>query len=224
MGVDLSALKSLGLTQSSSDTTTQKKNEMGQDMFMKLMVAQLKNQNPLKPQDGAEFLSQLAQFSTVTGIQGLQKSLDTFTSSRTEDLAVQASALVGKNVMIKSDTGVLGASGQMGGAVTVPTGATSFTVHITTANGAEVKTITMDQQSAGTASFTWDGTGNDGSGVPQGVYKIKAEAMVDGKNTALETQAEAPVESVSLGGDNGMEVDLGGLGKHPVKDILSVHS
>lgn len=223
MSIDINALNSLGLTNNPADAkNAQKANTMGQDMFMKLMVAQLKNQNPLKPQDGAEFLSQLAQFSTVTGIQDLQKSFSSFSSTMNEEQALQAANLVGKSVLVPASQGLLGATGELSGELTLPSSATDVTVRILGPNGVQLRSIDLGEQAAGQVSFDWDGLREDGTRGDPGLYKIKAEALVDGQTMALQTQVRSPVDSVSLGGAKGIEVDLGVLGRYAMKDIQEI--
>lgn len=221
MSVDISALTSLGLTEPAP--ATPKKNELGQDMFMKLMVTQLKNQNPLKPQEGAEFLSQLAQFSTVSGIQDLQESFSSFATAMNEEQALQAANLVGKSVLISSRQGVLGDSGAIQGEVSLPAAASKVTVRIFDAKGVQVRSIERGPQPAGQIPFEWNGFGEDKVVASRDrVYTIKAEAVVDGETMALDTQVKALVESVKLGGAKGIEIDLGKLGTHALKEIKEI--
>jgi len=221
MSADINVLQSLGLTQKPAPAVNQ--NALGEDMFMKLMVAQLQNQNPLNPQDGAQFLSQLAQFSTVTGIQGLQQSFADFSSSMTQDQALQAANLVGKNVLIRSSQGILGASGDLNGRISVPSGAANITVRILGPNGVSLRTLDLGYQEAGQVPFSWDGMLDDGvNHANPGIYKIQAEAILDGKTIALDSQVSTPVDSVMLGGTQGIEVDLGVLGRHALKDIQEI--
>jgi flagellar basal-body rod modification protein FlgD len=222
MSVDYNTIKSLGLAQSSAQAS--KKNELGQDMFMKLMVTQLKNQNPLKPQDGAEFLSQLAQFSTVSGIQDLQKSFSGFASAMNEDQALQAANLVGKSVLIPSAKGILGAGAddKIEGELTLPNAATNVTVRILDRSSSELRTIDLGAQGAGQVPFDWDGLLEGGMRANPGLYTIKAEAQIDGKTMALDTQVRAPIESVKLGGAKGIEIDLGVLGRYALKDVREI--
>lgn len=221
MSADINVLQALGLTQKPAPAVNQ--NALGENMFMKLMVAQLQNQNPLNPQDGAQFLSQLAQFSTVTGIQGLQQSFADFSSSMTQDQALQAANLVGKNVLISSSQGILSASGGLNGQITVPSGATNVSVRMVAPNGVTLRTLNLGNPTAGQVPFSWDGMLDDGiNHANPGIYKIQAEAMVDGKTVALDSQVNAPVDSVTLGGTQGIEVDLGVLGKHALKDIQEI--
>lgn len=221
MSIDLQTIQNLGLGARTSDT--RKSDELGQDMFFKLMVTQLNNQNPLKPQEGKEFLSQLAQFSTVTGIQDLQKTFSDFVANMNQGQSLQAAGLVGKNVMIQSDRAVLGMSGEVRGAATVPAGGGDVRLRVLDANGGQVYAADLGEKPAGLADFAWNGYLPDGvTHAPPGLYTVQVEAVVEGKNTALETQVRAPVQSVLLGGAKGIQVDLGALGLRGLSDIREI--
>ena len=219
MSLDINTLSSLGLTEPAVPVQG-KKDEMGQDMFLKLMLTQLNNQNPLKPQDSSEFLSQLAQFSMVSGIQGLQKDFSTFATSSNESQALQAANLVGKNVLVSSDLGVLSATGDIRGEFEVPESAAAVQVKIVGANGVSLRTLDLGPRAQGVSSFEWDGMLDDGlHHADPGTYTIKVEASMGGKLVALEPKVQTPVESVTLGGSKGIEIDLGILGRRSLKEI-----
>jgi len=221
MAVDINTLKSLGLTERAQPA--QKRNELGQDVFLKLMTTQLQNQNPLNPQDGAEFVAQLAQFSMVSGIQALQDRFDGFASSMSQNQALQAAQLVGKDVLIDSSKGLLDANGGLSGEIALPADTSQLTVRVIGANGTTVRSLELGPQGAGTVEFDWDGlTDNPDKRAAAGLYTIRAEALIDGKTQAVETAIRAPVRSVALGGSKGIEVDLGVLGRRGLNDIREI--
>ena len=120
--VDFNTLQSLGLAQQSTATNTSKSNsDLGQGDFLKLMVTQLNNQDPMKPMESGDFLGQMAQFSTVTGIDGLNTSFSEFASSVSNDQALQAANLVGRRVNVPLQAGVLTTGGSIDGELTLPT-------------------------------------------------------------------------------------------------------
>jgi flagellar basal-body rod modification protein FlgD len=224
MTVNMSVLDSLGLSQAAqtSKAAPTDTNSANQNMFLKLLVAQLKNQNPLKPQDGGEFLSQLAQFSTVTGVQDLQKSFNNFADSMTSDQGIQAAGLVGKSVLLKSDKGILDGQYGLQGQINVPAGTQNVVLSIVDAKGVPVRSINVEAGSEGFTPFYWDGATDAGGVAAAGVYSLKASGLVDGKNNALETRVVTPVNSVILGGAQGLQLDLGALGQHPLSEINSI--
>jgi flagellar basal-body rod modification protein FlgD len=221
MSIDLQTIQNLGLGAKPADA--QKSNELGQDLFFKLMVTQLNNQNPLKPQEGKEFLGQLAQFGTVTGIQDLQKTFADFVANMNQGQSLMAAGLVGKSVMIQSNQAVLGASGELRGAATVPAGGGDVRLRVLDAKGGQVYAADLGERPAGLADFAWNGYLPDGvTHAPPGLYTVQAEAMVDGQNAALDTQVGTPVQSVILGGTKGIQVDLGALGLRGLSDIREI--
>lgn len=221
MAVDMNTLKSLGLTE--RPQPAQKRNELGQDVFLKLMTAQLQNQNPLNPQDGADFVAQLAQFSMVSGIQALQDRFDGFASSMSENQALQATQLVGKNVLIDSSKGLLEASGALSGEIDLSADTSQLTVRVIGPNGTTVRTLELGPQAAGKVEFEWDGlTDSPDQRASAGLYTVRAEALIDGKTQALNTAIRTPVHSVALGRAKGIEVDLGVLGRRGLGDIREI--
>ncbi|MBM3202702.1 hypothetical protein FJZ55_02165, partial [Candidatus Woesearchaeota archaeon] len=101
MTVDFNTIKGLGLS-SPQATRESGKNQLKQDDFMTLLITQLKHQDPLKPQDSAEFLSQMAQFSTVNGLQELQKTVTGLAESTRTQQSITAGSLVGRSALVAS--------------------------------------------------------------------------------------------------------------------------
>ena len=111
------------------------KEELGQEEFLQLMLTQLENQDPFKPMESGEFLGQLAQFGTVTGLGELQQSFESLSGSLISDQALQAASLVGRSVTIESGEGVLQPDAALTGAVELPTGSSSVSVQVMDAAG-----------------------------------------------------------------------------------------
>ena len=183
---------------------------LGQDEFLELMVAELKNQDPTKPMDSAEFLGQIAQFGTVSGIQDLQKSFDDMASA------------MGRSVMVPGGVGVLPQGGALTGSVNLPVGVADLAINVTDGSGQLVRRLAMGGQQAGDVPFSWDGLDDAGATVAPGLYKITAEAMYDGKPYAADTSVSALVESVTLGGAQGMYLNLAGLGSVSLGDVKQI--
>lgn len=175
-----------------------KKDELGQEAFMRLMVAQLENQDPSKPMDNFEFLSQIAQFGTVSGIQGLQDSMGGLVTSLTANQALQASSLVGRDVLSSFGSGVLSGNAEFRGKVELPVSAGGLRVSVTDPAGNLVRTIELGPQAAGNIAFVWDGLNNNGGTAAPGMYQVTAAALIDGQMQAVPAFTAARVESVSL--------------------------
>lgn len=204
-----------------------KKQQLGQDDFLRLMTEQLKNQDPLKPMDSTAFLGQLAQFSTVSGIQSLNTSFGSLSSSMNSNQALQAAGLVGERVLVPSDTGTLGATGSLDGAVDVPTGAGSVAVDVVDAAGTTLRTIDLGAQPQGLAHFSWDGTLAGGARAPAGGYALRAHANVGGKVQSLSALAVGRVDSVTLNGTDGLVLNLAGMSPvafNQVRQIMAASS
>jgi flagellar basal-body rod modification protein FlgD len=195
-----------------SRKSANKQISLGQEQFLKLMTTQMTHQNPNEPMKNSEFLSQMAQFGTVSGIQDLQQSFATFANSIQSDQALQAAGLVGRYVSVQSPTGVLAAGGEISGKVNLATSTPSLQIAITNATTGElVKNVDLGTQSAGDIGFAWDGTNEAGTLASPGSYNIVANAMVDGKNVAQTTAIDSKVESVSMANSTtgaGMKVNL----------------
>ena len=202
-------LSSLGQVQQSSQKKT---DELGKDEFLTLMLAQMKNQDPLKPMENGEFIAQLAQFQTVTGVEDLNRTFSDFASSMQSNQALQASALVGREVLVPGSAGFLPANGSLGGSINLPVSTTSAKVNVYTTSGQLLGQVALGPQPAGQAAFNWDGRLADGTVLPPGAYQLEAEAVIDGKVEAVETLISARVDSVSLGQ----------AGREPVLNLANV--
>ena len=210
----------LGLSSSTSQT---KSSDGLQDQFMTLMLTQMKNQDPLKPMENGEFLAQLAQFNTVSGIQELQKSFSDFASSMQTNQALQASGLVGRSVAVPGPGVMLKDGANVEGDVVLPSGTANLQLGIYNSNGVLVRSIDMGTQPAGDVPFTWDGLSDTGARMPAGVYQISAQGSVDGEAKAYAIKAYATVESVSMsGGSQGIQLNLAGLGTVPFSNVQQV--
>ena len=216
-----STLEALGLNSTQQD---QKKarDSVGQEDFLKLMVTQLANQDPFKPMENGEFLTQIAQFSQASGINELQKSFGTLADSMTSNQVLQASSLVGRTVLIESNNINLTGNGAQA-AVDLPSSTPSLVVTISDSAGQVIRQVDLGQQGAGRMSFAWDGTDGDGNPVPTGRYQLKAEMITGEGNVALETLVTEKVESVTMNNSgSGLTVNLSGIGNVPVNNIKEI--
>jgi flagellar basal-body rod modification protein FlgD len=177
--------------------TSAKSTELSQDTFLKLMLAQLKNQDPMKPTDPSEFLGQLAQFSQVSGIQSMKDSVESLSASLRSSQVLDGTTLVGHEILASADQIALGAAGGVAGAIDVPEYANAVQLVVTDSAGQLVRRLPMSTQ-AGSSGFTWDGTTEAGDRAPAGNYRIKAYADVGGATEQLPTQLVSRVGSVTI--------------------------
>lgn len=181
-----------------TSTQTQKSNTLDQNAFLKLMIAQLKNQDPTKPQDPSEFMSQLAQFSQVTSTQNMEKSITTLSDSMRSTQLLNGTSLVGHDILALSNTDTIEEGGTVTGAIDAPKGITSIKVVIKDAAGAEVRSFDLANVGEGLNNFTWDGKTNTGVPAPAGQYKFSTVATAGGQTGALDPMLMSKVSSVTI--------------------------
>lgn len=191
------------------------------DRFLKLLVAQMKNQDPLNPLDNAQVTSQMAQINTVTGINNLNatvgKLLEQFTGLQT----LQAAQLAGRDVLVAGNRLQLAEGGAAIGAVDLASEAASVKVDIRDANGLLVRTLDLGALGAGTTRFEWDGRSDAGAAAAPGRYTFAARASVGGTESAAGTLMAARVEGVR--NENGVvQLLLAGLGGVSYADIKQI--
>src|SRR6202034_1213742 len=197
---------------------------LGGTDFITLMLAQLQNQDPTSPVDSNTFLTQLAQLSEVQGITSLNSNFSTLSNSLTSNQAMQASSLLGHQVLVSSSTATLAAGATVTGAVNVPQTTSQVTLSITDSNGNVVNQINLGAQSAGLANFSWNGTMGNGSQAPAGTYTLTAQyaGQVSG-GTAATTLVNGTVDSVSMGaGSAGMTLNVAGVGSVPFSSLQQI--
>ncbi|HGM5580877.1 TPA: flagellar hook assembly protein FlgD [Pseudomonas putida] len=210
-----------GTKKPSSEPTD--KNALGKDAFLQLLVTQMQHQNPLDPQDNGEFVAQLAQFSSLEGIQTLNESVNAITGSLGSSQALQASSLVGRSVIVQNDKALVDPTKSFNGQVVVPQNIESGKVTIKDKDGNVVKTIQLGEQKKGTADFIWDGTNDKGEKVAAGNYTFTATTTVDGKAQEMYTLLPATVTSVTVGGTGGeMMLNLAGIGKVGISKVQTI--
>ncbi len=180
------------------DQQAPKKNELGQDEFLRLMLTQIKHQDPFKPMENGEFISQMAQFSTVSGIEKMQSSLDTMSSTFTSNQVLQASSLIGRNVLVPGNTGTLEEEGTIEGAYDLPASSGNVFMNIYDPSGNLVQQHGLGVQQQGQNRFSWDGAMQDGSRAPIGNYTVGIEYTTAGTTVAAETLMQARIESVNF--------------------------
>ena len=201
--------------------------DMGSDDFLALMIAQMKNQDPTKPMDQMAFMSQLAQFGTLSGVQELNGSFGDLSTSLTGAQAVQASSLVGRSVAM--DT-------QIASLTPVGRNEAGDTVHMLSA------TVDMGRQSeggvfevrdgsgrlvfsgqlpagSGNVPVVWDGAGADGSQLPPGEYSISALVERGGDLRPARVYGHDTVISVAIGSGNQVTLNLASGRSVDVSDV-----
>ena len=198
-------------------------NELGRDAFLRLLVSQMENQNPLEPQENGEFVAQMAQFSSLEGIENLNTTMEGFVSSYQSNLALEATALVGRQVQVNTDTAWLQPGEPFTGVVQLPISSPDVRLNIYDDGGQLVRDEFMGSMTAGDQPLLWDGTDSEGQPLPSGLYTVRVQARIDGENQQLNTLLGANVNSVTLGTNAGdTTVNLAGIGEVNLRDVKTI--
>ena len=195
-----------------------KEKTLGQADFLSLLVQQMRNQDPTKPMDSSQMVSQLAQISQVSATQALQASFDDLGKSLQGNQILQASGMLGRDVVVPSEAGTL-AEGGMDGAVNVPDDGGQVFVKITDASGTVLRTIDLGKPAAGLVRFHWDGIGDNGEALAPGTYGLAAQAG----NTAVATYVSGKVTGVGMTGSDGTYLDVDGFGGVLLSQVAQIN-
>jgi flagellar basal-body rod modification protein FlgD len=191
-----------------------------ENRFLTLLTTQLKNQDPLNPLDNAQLTSQLAQISTVNGIEKLNATLQKLLSGMDDSRAMEAAALVNRGVLVPGASMTLGEQGGIGG-FELATAADEATVTIKDGSGLVVRTLNLGALAAGIHPFVWDGKADSGAQAATGNYSYSISAK-SGANTSTPTAlAYGLVQSVTRNA-SGLTLDVGTLGAYTLADVKQI--
>lgn len=193
-----------------------------QDRFLKLLTAQLKNQDPLNPMDNAQMTSQMAQISTVDGIERLNATLKSMMSGSIDTQASQAAALVGQAVLVPGSSMSVTDGGSGVGGFDLAKNADSVAVAIKDSSGLVVRTITLNDVAAGTNTFAWDGKNDAGAAVAAGTYSYTIKALQGGNSVDATALAVGKVGSVDRSG-TALSLSVLGLGSYALSDVRKIY-
>jgi flagellar basal-body rod modification protein FlgD len=217
----------LNPAQAEGVTRSRDVSDMGSDDFLTLMIAQMKNQDPTKPMDQMAFMSQLAQFGTLSGVQELNGAFGEMSNNLTGAQAVQASALVGRSVATDSQMASLAPAGrnENGDVVnllsaTVDMGSYSEggVFQVRDSSGRLVFSGDLPSGS-GHMPVVWDGQAADGSYLPPGDYQVSAQIVRGGAESAARVYGHDTVVSVALGANNTVTLNLASGRSIDVSDV-----
>lgn len=194
--------------------------ELGKTQFLELMIAQLENQDPLDPAKNEDFIAQLAQFSTVEGIENLNTGVDNMAAALQSSLTLQSASLVGRNVLVSAETGLRTDAG-MAGTIELGADVAELLVDISDANGALVTQLNLGPQSAGVTRFGWDGNTAEGTPAPTGLYQVTAYSSLGDASRPYPVNLPNRVVGVTLG-DAGVTANLLGGSSVSTLDIKEI--
>lgn len=191
-----------------------------QDRFLTLLVTQLKNQDPLNPLDNAQVTSQLAQISTVDGIQKVERAVQSL-SGRLDGLqTIQAAGLVGRQVLIEgNELDLYKGVGRAGIELTQPVD--QLAVTISDATGRELQRIELGAQREGLVQFAWDGLTDAGDRAADGHYGFALSASAAGQPVDVKGLVVARVDGVASAAD-GFLLSLGGYGNVNLTQVKQI--
>jgi flagellar basal-body rod modification protein FlgD len=218
---DYNLYEEIGLTNSTVQEE-EDQSQLGLEDFMNLLVTELTHQDPFKPMENSEMATQVSQFATVSGIDDLNDSFSELRNALTSDQALQAANLVGREVLVESNIGSLADAEPLTGSVVLPSSATNVRVMITNESGELVRELQLGTHEAGQVAFSWDGYDDAGDYAGDGLYQVSAVAVVDDVEMAPSTLVSAQVESVNLGGSEGVLLNLNGLGQISMNDVAQI--
>ncbi|HWR87881.1 MAG TPA: flagellar hook assembly protein FlgD [Acidiferrobacterales bacterium] len=191
-----------------------------QDRFLTLLTTQIRNQDPLNPMDNAQMTSQLAQISTVDGIERLNKTLEALMANANDNQALQAAALVGHGVLVPGKELAL-TDGMALGGVDLAEAADRVAVTIKDSNGLTIRTLDLGQQDAGSQLFRWDGASDNGATAANGAYTVSVNAVRGDTTVSAEALQLGVVSSVVRAG-GGITLNVGESGVYKLSDVKQI--
>ena len=191
-----------------------------QDRFLKLLVTQMKNQDPLNPLDNAQVTSQLAQISTVNGIEKLNATMESMASGFTAGQSLQAANMIGHNVLIPGSALQLAQGGGVFG-VDLAQPADQVKVTILDSAGNAVQVMDIGAQAAGSLPLTWDGKTSDGATAPDGNYTVSVSALRGDQQVDAQSLAFGMVQGVTQG-SQGVQLNVGTLGSTGLANVKQI--
>ena len=217
-------LGQLGITRAvtkANPPVSEGKTTLDQSDFLKLMTAQMQNQDPFNPTDNTQMVAQMAQFSSLSATTEMSTTLKAIAAKLGATSTADAMAYIGRTVLTEGDVAYGRTTGGIAGAVELDGGASKVGVSISNAAGEVLHTQTLGKQSAGTVAYDWDGKLADGGDAGAGPFTVTVTAQNDGKAAPARNLVWAPVESVSTA--NGSPVlTLSGLGQVPVTAVRQI--
>lgn len=190
------------------------------DRFLSLLVAQMKNQDPLNPLDNAQVTSQMAQLSTVQGIEDMNSKLEALAASLGANQMAQAANLIGRGVLVPGDTiSPADLEDIIGFELSRP--ADKVKVEIFDAGGGLVRSLDLGPREDGINMLAWDGLTSNGAAAPEGRYTFKINAVQGGQAVSSTALHLGLVNSVSQG-SQGVQLNLMDNEKVGYSDIRQI--
>lgn len=197
--------------------------DLGRDEFLKLLIAQLENQDPTNPQENGEFVAQLAQFSQLEETQKMGGSFEEFASAFQSTKHLQATSLVGRPVHVESDHTALGESGAVSVLADFEGAVQSASLMVYNEGGEIVDSFELGQQPEGQQEFIWTGTDADDERFPPGDYYFEVSASGGKEASSVPIYLSANVNSVTIEKGGALTLNLASIGKVSMDDIIQIN-
>jgi flagellar basal-body rod modification protein FlgD len=196
-----------------------KHNEIGKDEFLKLLTHQLKNQDPMKPQDQNKFAADLAQFSQLEQLSNMRTEMKKFTQNQPSQMKYMAASFLGKRVASTGNTIFHRGKGENTKVYfSLKAPAEKVVVRVVDKSGATVRQIDLEKLAPGLHNIPWDGISNDGSYAGKGEFKIWTMAWdKNSQQIPIEANTEGLVTDVEL--ENGEAILTVGGKKVNLRDV-----
>ncbi len=191
--------------------------------FFALLTKELANQDPTKPVDNNEMISQMTAFSTTDGVSQLNESFNDFATSMTSSQALQASSLVGRSVLVEDNIFGMNEGESVKGKIVTDTPASNVNIYVENIAGEIIQTVPVGNVSEGGGNFIWNGQTASGEPAPAGAYRFRVAGLVDGQASELQAMTYRKVDSVTLAGANGnILLNLNGGSSMALADVVEV--
>lgn len=194
-----------------------------QEDFFALLTQELSHQDPTKPVENNEMISQMTAFSTTDGVSELNDQFTNFAASMSSSQALQASSLVGRSVLVDDNVFGMEEGEEVKGKLITDQPASNVNIYVENVAGEIIQTVPVGSVQAGDFTFTWDGNGSDGKPAPEGAYRFRVAGLVDGEANELQAMTYRKVDSVTLAGAGGnILLNLNGGSSMKLSDVVEV--
>ena len=213
-------LNKLGINSSKEANAPKIKDQLGQEDFLKLMTTQLQNQDPFAPMENGEFIAQMAQFSTVTGINRMDESLKNVAAKLGETRIATAANMLGHSVLVPGKIARTDDEGSVNGVIDLPSAATNVNVVFKSQSGDIIDTINLGNQSSGLVGFAWHGAPKEMTDNDDPIF-VEAYANTGKGMEGVNSSIFAEVLSSSAGnGDSGVMLDVRDYGTISANEVI----
>ena len=213
-------LNKLGINSADKSNMPKAKDKLGQEDFLKLMTTQLQNQDPFAPMENGEFIAQMAQFSTLTGITSMDEPLKNVAAKLGETRIATAANMLGHSVLVPGKIARTDDEGSVNGVIDLPSAATNVNVVFKSQSGEIIDTINLGNQSSGLVGFAWHGAPKDMMDNDDPII-VEAYANTGKGMEGVNSSIFAEVLSSSAGnGDSGVMLDVRDYGTISANEVI----